>query len=82
MCIASAIARETMLTVKTSVSRMLAAVSLKRRSAWFSTPSARIGGSADRQLKKLKGAAFTRPAPSTVVTSAIGRGTTAPIISL
>jgi hypothetical protein len=75
-------ARETMLTVKTSVWRMLAAVSLKRMSAWFSTPSARVGGSADRQLKKLTGAALTRPAASTVVTSAIGRGTLEPIISL
>ena len=81
-CIASAIACETMLTVKTSVRRMLRPVSLNRMSGWFSTPSARIGGSADRQLKKLNGAALIRPSGSTVVTSAIGRGTTVPISSL
>jgi hypothetical protein len=82
MCIASAIAWDTMLTVNTSVRRTLSAVSLNDMSAWFSTPSARIGGSADRQLKKLKGAALMRPSRSTVVTNAIGRGTTVPIISL
>ena len=47
------------------------------RSARYSTPSARMAGSAERQLKKLNGAAFTTPFASTVVTSAIGRGTTA-----
>src|ERR1700761_4057892 len=81
-CIASAIACDTMLTVNTSVSRTLSAVSLNDMSGWFSTPIARIGGSADRQLKKLNGAALMRPAGSTVVTSAIGRGTTVPIINL
>src|SRR6202000_1010121 len=81
-CIASAIACDTILTVNTSVRRMFGAVSLNDMSGWFSTPSARIGGSADRQLKKLKGAALMRPCGSTVVTSAIGRGTTGPIISL
>src|ERR1700684_3895137 len=81
-CIASAIARDTILTVNTSVRRTLSAVSLNDMSGWFSTPSARIGGSADRQLKKLNGAALMRPDGWTVVTSAIGRGTTVPIISL
>src|SRR5450631_477575 len=81
-CIDSAIACETILTVNTSVRRILSAVSLNDMSGWFSTPSARIGGSADRQLKKLKGAALIRPKESTVVTSAIGRGTTVPIINL
>jgi hypothetical protein len=61
---------------------MLSTVSLNDMSGWFSTPSARIGGSADKQLKKLNGAALIRPSGSTVVTSAIGRGTTVPIISL
>src|SRR5882757_5735830 len=60
-CIASAIACDTMLTVNTSVRRMLSAVSLNDMSGWFSTPSARIGGSADKQLKKLNGAALIRP---------------------
>ncbi len=79
---ASAIAKETMLTVKTSVMRILWPVSLKDMSGWFSTPMARIGGSAERQLKKENGAALLRPSSSTVVTSAIGRGMIVPIISL
>ncbi|MBB2839278.1 UNVERIFIED_ORG: hypothetical protein GGE64_003025 [Rhizobium etli] len=70
------------MTVKTSVMRILWPVSLNDMSALFSTPIARIGGSADRQLKKLKGAALIRPCSSTVVTSAIGRGMIVPIISL
>ena len=37
-----------------------------------------IGGLAPKALKKLKGARFTLPAESTVVTQAIGRGTTTP----
>ena len=41
-----------------------------------------MAGSAERQLKKLNGAAFTMPSLEMVVTSAIGRGTTAPISSL
>jgi len=80
--IASAMSSETMLTVKAWVARTLAPVSLWLPSRRNSTPSARIAGSADRQLKKLNGAALARPAASTVVTSAIGRGTTAPIRSL
>jgi hypothetical protein len=39
-------------------------------------PSTTTGGTELTALKKLKGAAFTRPASSTVVTRAIGRGTT------
>ena len=71
-----------MLTVKACVSRTLAPVSFWRPSGRYSTPSARMAGSDDRQLKKLKGAAFMAPWRSTVVTQAIGRGTTAPIRSL
>src|SRR5258708_18215624 len=81
-CIGSAIACDTRLTVNTSVRRILSAVSLNDMSGWFSTPSARIGGSADKQLKKLNGAALIRPSGLTVVTSAVGRGTTGPIITL
>jgi hypothetical protein len=45
-------------------------------------PSATTGGTELTALKKLNGAALTRPAPSTVVTNAIGRGTTVEISSL
>src|SRR5438552_3144423 len=49
---ASANAREAMLTVKTSVRRMLRPVSLKRMSGWFSTPGARIGGQAIEEAER------------------------------
>jgi hypothetical protein len=39
-------------------------------------PSTTTGGTELTALKKLKGAALMRPEPSTVVASAIGRGTT------
>ena len=39
-------------------------------------PSATTAGSDPKTLKKLKGAAFTRPSASMVVTHAMGRGTT------
>jgi hypothetical protein len=39
-------------------------------------PSTTTGGTELTALKKLNGAALTRPEPSTVVASAIGRGTT------
>ena len=45
-------------------------------------PDATIGGSADKQLKKLKGAALATPSSLTVVTNAMGRGITVPINSL
>src|ERR1700704_2562359 len=45
-------------------------------------PSAMSGGSSEKTLKKLKGAALTSPFSSHVVTSAIGRGTTTPHSSL
>ena len=51
----------------------------------FFDPSRRLvgektttGGLAPKALKKLNGARFTRPAASTVVTQAIGRGVTIP----
>ena len=77
--IASRMASLTMLTVNSSGPAMLRTVSLGVSSSWFSMPSATIAGSADRQLKKLKGAALTRPSAPIVVTSAIGQGTTVPI---
>ena len=40
------------------------------------------GGSSEKTLKKLNGAALTLPFSSSVVTSAIGRGTTTPHSSL
>jgi hypothetical protein len=41
-----------------------------------------VGGSPQTPMKKLKGARFRTPAPSTVETHAIGRGTTQPMSSL
>ena len=87
MFMASAMAFETMLTVKARVSRTLRPVSFCSVSfcgpvGRYSTPRARMAGSAERQLKKLNGAAFTMPSREMVVTRAIGRGTTAPISSL
>ena len=79
---ASRMALLTMLTVNSSVRAMLRTVSLGVSSSRFSTPSATMAGSADRQLKKLNGAALARPSGPSVVTSAIGRGTTVPIRSL
>ena len=73
--IASASAMSTMLTTNSPVRRMLAVVS-------FSTPSRpcrpmmTIGGSWEKTLKKLIGAALSCPAGDRVVTSAIGRGPT------
>ena len=80
--IASSIAAQTMLTVKARVSRTLRPVSFCAPLGRYSTPSATSAGSAERQLKKLNGAALARPCASIVVTSAMGRGTMAPIISL
>src|ERR1700719_1809923 len=45
-------------------------------------PSTTTGGTELTALKKLNGAALTRPEPSTVVASAIGRGTTVLMSSL
>ncbi len=55
---------ETMLTVKARVSRTLRPVSFWPPVGRYSTPSARIAGSAERQLKKLNGAALTTPCAS------------------
>src|SRR6266851_5219278 len=60
ICIASAIACDTILTVNALVRRILSAVSLDEMSGWFFTPKDRICGFADMQLKKLKGAALIR----------------------
>ncbi len=82
MFIASAIASSTRLTTNSAVSRMLRTVSLGAPLWRCSTPSVTTAGSWLSTLKKLKGAALTIPSRSTVVTSAIGRGTTAPISNL
>ena len=78
---ASAIAKVTMFTTNSPVSRMFRSVSLG--AGWPSThlregenPS--NGGFAETALKKEKGARFRRPLLS-VETHAIGRGTTAPM---
>jgi hypothetical protein len=52
------------------------------KSALCCRPSTRRGGSSEKTLKKLNGAALTLPFSSSVVTSAIGRGTTTPHSSL
>ncbi len=71
--IASRMASDTMLTEKASVSRIFRPVSFCAPLGRYSTPRARMAGSAERQLKKLKGAAFTTPSFEMVVTSAMGR---------
>jgi hypothetical protein len=74
----SAIASSTRFTTNSCVRRMFRAVS-------FGTPGERspghrptMGGESPSTLKKLNGAAFTRPSRSTVVVNAIGRGVTSP----
>jgi hypothetical protein len=57
---------------------MLRVVSLGVESALCCRPSTTSGGSSEKTLKKLNGAALTLPFSSSVVTSAIGRGTTTP----
>ena len=55
-----------------------AAVSFGVPSSRSAGASTAIGGSTPMTLKKENGAALTRPAASTVVTSAMGLGTTSP----
>ena len=69
-------AMSTMLTTNSPVRRMLATVSFSSpfRRGWM--PSTTIGGSCEKTLKKLIGAALSWPEAERVVTSAIGRGPT------
>jgi hypothetical protein len=73
--ICPAIDPTTTLTTNCRVALMFAAVSFGVCGARSPTPSTTTGGSDPMQLKKLKGAAFTTPSTSIVVTNAIGRGT-------
>ena len=75
MFMASALLSATRLTTNSPVSRIFAAVSLKR-SEPAKSPIATVGGSCPITLKKLNGAALITPLAEIVVTQAIGRGVT------
>ncbi len=63
-------------TTNSPVRLMLVQVSLMRPSGRLLTANMTIGGSSAKTLKKLNGAALTVPVGPTVVTQAIGRGST------
>src|SRR5580704_9451281 len=64
------------LTTKSPVASTLASVSFFEPSLLRLGANTTIGGSAPKALKKLKGARFTRPSTSMLVTHAMGRGVT------
>ena len=81
-CIARASGSSVRLTTNSPVRWMLAQVSLIRPSGRLLMATMISGGSSAKTLKKLKGAALTTPVGPTVVTQAIGRGSTKEIRSL
>jgi hypothetical protein len=71
-----------MLTTNSPVRSMLIAVSFCRPSGLRLDANMHSGGSSQNTLKKENGAALTTPVGPTVVTQAIGRGSTNPASSL
>ena len=64
------------LTTNWPVRSMFVQVSFRRPSGRLLRENMQSGGSSAKTLKKLKGAALTVPVGPTVVTQAIGRGST------